>query len=161
MRVLFLDFDGVLNSRTFLLAHPEATIGSADQIDPNAVARVCEIVDETGCDVVISSSWRLMHALSDIRGMLKRHGFNGRIVGKTPDCAQRLAWGGAIAGERRAEIAQWLDETPRVVESFVAIDDDADANLDGRLVRTDFAEGLQDRHIEQAVAWLRTPWRRK
>ena len=60
---------------------------------------------------------------------------------------------------RGSEIQQWLThEASRHgrVERFVILDDDQDmGSLSPWLVRTTWASGLQDCHVEQAVAVLR------
>jgi hypothetical protein len=65
-----------------------------------------------------------------------------------------------VVGEERGrghEIQAWLDARARrqTIESFVILDDSADmAHLLPRLVRTPFATGLGDEHVDQAVAML-------
>ena len=88
MRVVFLDFDGVLNSQPFLVTESVngyETIGEASALDPANVEHLNAIVRETGAVVVISSSWRHGRKLSDLRTMLESRGFVGQVLGRTPD----------------------------------------------------------------------------
>ena len=57
-------------------------------------------------------------------------------------------------GERGHEIQEWLDRHPET-ESFVILDDGTDmAHLASYLVNTDFANGLEDKHVSQAIEIL-------
>ena len=60
MNYLFLDIDGVLNTKWWYTQMdrntPREKYGYA--FDPNAVANLKRIIDETGADIVISSSWK-------------------------------------------------------------------------------------------------------
>ena len=53
MKVIFLDIDGVLNCQS-----SKSRCGVYVGIDADKVARLREIVDETGAKIVLSSSWR-------------------------------------------------------------------------------------------------------
>lgn len=141
MKVIFLDIDGVLNSVEWLNRYPEVRL--RDQVDPEAVAVLNNIIDKTGAKVVISSSWRIFHSLNFIKQVLENSGFRGEIVGKTPG-------GGGVRGP---QIQEWLDNNP--VESFVILDDSADMeHLLPKLVRTDCQYGLQEKHVEEALSHL-------
>jgi hypothetical protein len=151
--IIALDIDGVLNSaRYFSEEYGEvdgrgvAAYASA-QIDPAAVAILNRILAETGADVVVSSTWRLMHRLPDLRGILRRRGFAGRIIGRTP----------YLNGQPRGlEIQAWLDAQREQPPAFAIVDDDEDmAHLSHRLVRTTFAEGLTEADVSRLIAMLR------
>ena len=49
MKVLFLDVDGVLNSQR---------LGTPDGMRPWCVTQLARIVKESGCKIVVSSTWR-------------------------------------------------------------------------------------------------------
>ena len=55
-KILFLDVDGVLNSKETLHKSTRGVIG----VDPYLSILVDRIVQATGCEVVLSSSWRHM-----------------------------------------------------------------------------------------------------
>ncbi len=145
MRVVFLDFDGVLNSHAFFASLEGHVVDSDDMLDQAAVARINVICARTGANVVVSSTWRILHSKDALSRVLLRHGFTGRVVGVTP-----------VDGQKRGrQIAQWLAETTEPVESFAILDDDSDMEpLMDRLVKTQFADGIQDKHVEHAVAML-------
>lgn len=148
MKVIFLDFDGVLNSHKWIGANQHLfetdRLFMHRDVDPEAVERLNRIVDATGAEVVVSSTWRRMNSRGMLQFILRKHGFNGFVKDVTP-----------ILGTRRGfEIQQWLDEHGPV-ESFTIIDDDSDMeHLMDKLVKTSFDDGLQDRHVEQAIAML-------
>ncbi len=142
MKVVFLDFDGVLNSHDFCERVPgQCIIG----IDPLAVAQVQRIVDATGAAIVISSTWRLLHKLIRLKDTLFDAGLRAKILGTTPN----------IGRERGHEIQAWIDATPRDVDAFVILDDDSDmVHLMPRLVQTTFHHGLTSVEADCAIAML-------
>lgn len=155
MKVLFLDFDGVLNSDALFRANGNRYL--ADMLDVAAVARVNAILARTGARVVVSSTWRLDRSLEQLRAVLARHGFAGEIVGVTPVLRDVDEDGIAVTRDapRGLEIQSWIDDQPEPPESFAILDDDADmVHLEPRLVRTLFAVGLDDDGVEAAVALL-------
>lgn len=148
MKLLFLDFDGVLNSdrwfEPFELA--DYTPKTEEHFDPAAIERLNQIVDATGCDIVISSSWRNGHSRNSLRELLESRGFRHplKIVGMTP-------W---LGGPRGMEIQRWIDQHEQP-ESMCILDDFEDMlHLDKYLVRTTNAEGLLDSHVGRVVAIL-------
>jgi hypothetical protein len=154
MRVLFLDFDGVLNSVRFFGADSKRGYRRArrikyelphEAIDPAAVACLNAIVERTGAKVVVSSTWRTVFGCESIAVFLERRGFVGEVVGCTPQIK---------SAQRGEEIAAWIaDEGP--VDAFAILDDHADmAHLKPRLVQTDTATGLLPEHVERVVALL-------
>lgn len=150
---LFLDLDGVVNSGRFFRDQYDEVDGrgaeayAAAQIDPSAVAVLNGIIAATGADVVISSTWRLMRRLPDLRGILRSRGFTGRIIDATPDLNDK---------PRGLEIQAWLDAQREQPPAFAIVDDDEDmAHLSHRLVRTTFAEGLTEADADRLIALLR------
>ncbi len=152
MKIIFLDVDGVCNSGDFLWTDEHHALDQSDEqnwFDPAAVARLNRIIEVTGAVCVLSSTWRILHRLPEVRGFLSKAGFTGDLVDYTP--------GGG--GPRGPQIRAWLDETKELgrweVKSFVILDDDSDmGDLMPRLVQTSFQHGLQDEHVEAAIAML-------
>jgi hypothetical protein len=144
--VLFLDFDGVLNSYQFL-SPKGIKIRYADELDPKAVERLNQIVLKTGCDVVVSSSWRYGHTKEELEKILKDCGYIGTIRGVTP-----TNWNGATRGR---EIQQWIANQTEKPKRICILDDYPDMDhLMNKLVQTTWAEGLQDKHIELCAKML-------
>ena len=145
-RVLFLDVDGVLNSSQYLKDRPRRT-WPFGHIDPATVQLLNKVVRETGCKIVISSSWRVILTYRSIRGLLARRGFEfaSHIADQTPR-------GGFES--RGMEIQAWLDEHPEVSD-FVIVDDDMDmAHLMPNLVKTSWHSGLTMRGAESIIKGL-------
>ncbi|MGZ5970954.1 MAG: HAD domain-containing protein [Polyangiales bacterium] len=152
MRVLFLDIDGVLNTRSYVQSAGWAAPLGSDRdlqiIDPAAVGLLNLVVEETGALVVISSSWRITYELPQLDSMLKQRGFDGRVLGATPQ----------LPGRRRCmEIGEWLADNRRV-DAFAIVDDDEDAGVEHarNFVQTSFEEGLTRDHVETLVRILQS-----
>ncbi len=145
--ILFLDFDGVLNSDNWIWSHsgPDCRDDDFAHIDPSRVEIVNRIVDEFNCKVVISSAWRVLFNLSDLRSGLRGKGatFWNRIVDKTD---QR----GPIRGE---EIARYSEKYPD--NKIVILDDSTDmGRMMPFLVRTDASTGIVEADIDRVRAVL-------
>lgn len=145
-RAVFLDMDGVMNSRRYMQSTTEWDIWRPEtMLDPAAVALLNVIVEPSDVRVVISSTWRRIFSSGEIAAALAKRGFAypKKIVGATP----------RLLGPRSEEIAAWLKEHPGVV-SYVILDDDADAQLDGRLVLTNAEVGLTREKAAAAIVML-------
>lgn len=152
MKIVFLDFDGVLNHLEWASGQPHPR----PPFDPACVRRVARICERTGARIVVSSSWRTreQRSITWLRGLLIGAGLGGKayVVGMTPDHQH--------TGPRADEIRAFLASPPKTigrVESFAILDDDADAGegLGEHFVQTDFERGgLLDEHVERAVQIL-------
>ena len=157
MKVIFLDIDGVLNSE-----HTKARCGECIGIDGAMVKRLRKIVEATGAEIVLSSTWRLgynkdhkelEHHAKYLNNKLGNQ--HMRVVGMTPDLGRM----GILRGD---EIKKWLDTNSDVVEEYVILDDEYFESFNvGDLckhwVRTSFYGedgGLQDEHVEEAIKIL-------
>lgn len=146
-RLIALDIDGVLNRHeTYQERH-------WPPIDPALVARLDRLVRETDARVVISSTWRLMYTLTELRELLAKAGgvtVAGRVIGRTPE----LRNADDTPRPRGEEIAAWLADWREQAHAQLVILDDADdmAHLLPRLVRTNPFEGLSDADCDRAVA---------
>jgi hypothetical protein len=148
MKLVFLDFDGVMNDYAWL-----GGPWCASRLDPKLVVRLNAIVERTGAKVVVSSSWRHGTEVDALRAILVQAGFRGEVIDKTPVLAH---WFNGVPWLVRGhEIQAWLGCCADPVESFVILDDDADmAMLLPWLVRTFCEAGMQDAEVEAAVAVL-------
>ena len=129
-RVIFLDIDGVLNTKWWYTQMdrntPKDKYGYA--FDPNAVANLKKILDETGADIVISSSWKCM-GLSQLEEMWEERNLPGKIVGITPNSvSDELLLNADIDNIelfhiRGTEIREWLRKNSKRVSHYVILDD--------------------------------------
>lgn len=146
MKILFLDIDGVLNNFT-ALENQNCTMGEGlwngdtscegSGFDENNVRELKRILERTGADIVISSSWRKLHDLDQLRTVFKNWGVDTRkIIGATPETDR---------GHRGQEVNLWLSmfaRNGREVNTWAILDDDSDFHDDQPLFKTDFNLGL-------------------
>lgn len=143
MKVLFLDFDGVINTCMWYWKE-DGTLGTRYNF-PNhgcvnnwqAVQWVSEFCQKYDFKIVISSTWRRGSTLSELKEILKNSGLrNGiEVVGKTPI----LDWKYSKRGD---EISLYLEQHPEVTE-YIIFDDDSDMTVHmGRLIQTDGSAGF-------------------
>lgn len=160
--VLFLDIDGVLNgmSHDFDDAPPDATLHErmSRHMVPELVARLVRVLRETGCLVVVSSTWRLRFSAAEIAAMMAARGLPldmlGRFIGRTDSQPVPYDWPDRSGRERGLQIQRWLDATPGV-ERFAIVDDDSDmAHLHPFLVQTDTLTGMTDADADRLIAML-------
>ena len=174
MNIIFLDFDGVIvTSRQLLKPQPDPTTHALDVIiaakaDPNCVAALNRLCDETSAKIVVTSSWRRLAGFVDpldyVREILRLWGVRAEVIDVTPQLERDLivTTGDGnraqltVAEQRSHEIQAWLDGNPNVTCFVILDDDDEMAHLRSRLVRTDLEDGLQMRHVEKAASLLRS-----
>ena len=130
MKVLFLDIDGVLNTKYWYTQMdrntPKDKYGYA--FDPNSVANLKRIVEDTGAEIVISSSWKCM-GLSQMEDMWRDRNLPGRIIGITPNSVSDEMLLNAdidsieLLHIRGEEIKEWLMKHAKRVSSYAIIDD--------------------------------------
>jgi hypothetical protein len=161
MKIIFLDFDGVLNH------WPDFTVKARSKvpqkrghlvtcetgpINCERVERVDRIVRATEARVVVSSTWRIYHTVNDLDRLLGLAGLTSRVLSRTPDLRGVERRGGEI----NLWLATWAGQHPQdPIDSFVILDDDSDMepHLD-RLVQTSMATGLLDEHADRAIDLL-------
>lgn len=110
-KVLFLDIDGVLNSKRSGLAlggRPRC-FSAADmkRFDHVAVGLIRQLCKETGCAIVLSSDWRLDHTAQETAIALDLP-----VIDVTP----------RLPGTRGFEVNAWLNAHPHVTQ-FAIVDD--------------------------------------
>jgi len=89
MRIIFLDFDGVLNTETWqrhcISMGQRNEDGFGPAFDPEAVAHLAEIVNAfPDTAVVITSSWKL-DGIARMRRLWEKRSLPGKLLGITPD----------------------------------------------------------------------------
>ncbi len=155
-RIVFLDFDGVLNTQTLVEASPTPHQPGADLLDPKAVARLEGLCVETASVIVLTSTWRLTFNVDELVAMLRDKGLaTARIAGVTPMIPHKRG--------RGQEIQAWLDHAAESVgleATGVVILDDLDdmLHLMPWLVQTTFESGLTDERVECAKRTLAKPF---
>lgn len=144
MKVLFLDIDGVLNSEKYYQNGRTNLSYPLSEIDPASVDLINYIVSETGCKIVLSSSWRL-NGLNECNNIFKKVGLP-KIYDITPIHSVR--------GCRGEEIQEWLKT--KQVESYVILDDDRDMlpEQQPHFINTYFVTGVTKENANQCIKIL-------
>src|SRR4051812_13326145 len=125
MKVIFLDFDGVLNSQGSFLYEGrrrkewkiQGVKGPVNQTLCNVCTANFQYILDTypEAKIVISSTWRTIFSIAELQGILSEyHVDHSRIIGATPQ--------DRLAGNRGHEIQWWLDKHPEVTH-YIIIDD--------------------------------------
>lgn len=102
-KIIFLDFDGVLNSTKWYCKKNRPK----SNFDPNAIKLLNYIIDKTNAKIVLSTSWRFDNNIYDL---CKNIGIKGEIIGITPSLkffgsAENISADYICRGN---EIAAWL-----------------------------------------------------
>jgi hypothetical protein len=155
MKVLFLDVDGVLNYRGVFKP------GNPMPICPKAWAMLRQVIEKTGCKIVLSSTWRLGDRdICPYIGKLRSFGlFDYTHEDWRTKDVWRDDWSGSSEDMRRGtEIAEWLSRHPEV-KRYAIVDDDSDMLDDQRpfFVKTSFDSGLMREHRDRLIELLISP----
>lgn len=154
MKVIFLDFDGVLNSTIY---DRTRDLTKNTSIDETRLPLLKQIIDTTNAKIVLSTSWRRHwnqdNTLCDEIGLWINQLFSKyelKIYDKTP----YLHFGVG----RKNEILDWLKYSIEPIESYVILDDYAFGweELSDKLVKTSstIGRGLEQEHVEKCIAIL-------
>jgi len=144
MKIIFLDIDGVLNSRNTT----RMTSWGSTFVEDALIRNLKHVIDETGAEVVLSSNWRydrddpsLNMEFLELRDELARYGIC--FYGFTPELH-----------DRGKDIDQWVKEHPKTT-NFVILDDKKDIALNrNHWVQTTMAHGLGPDEAEKAIQVL-------
>ena len=144
-RIVFLDFDGVLNSDL-----SNVVMGTRHKFATESISVLNNILVQSESYIVITSSWREHWTLRENARFLEEGGvLRSRVIGKTP----------SLGIERGKEIDQWLRGVPFRVASFVILDDQRDmGGHSDRHVWINGNTGLDESHVGKAVEVLRLQW---
>jgi hypothetical protein len=137
MKVIFLDFDGVLNPTHYMMCLGKMCRESIGQIKsqdeyghlffPPNVDALNHILENTNAKIVVSSTWRMSGKKTLVNMFYERNMIKvlNAFIDITPDHAQPQSSGLWLADERGAEIQAWLNAHPEVT-NYVIIDDESD-----------------------------------
>lgn len=164
--IIFLDFDGVLNTEKYYCELKSKDLPSDDKygqlFDPEAVANLRKIIDATDARIVVSSSWRYM-GLNVLQRMWYDRDLPGRIVDITPLhllddklCDTDLTQVVMLSLCRGNEIKWYFDEVLDANSNsrrFVIFDDLKEVlpELQDHFVRIDPIVGITEGDVEKAI----------
>ena len=162
-KVLFLDIDGVLNTGWWYSQMdrntPKDKYGYA--FDPRSVANLKKILEETGAEIVISSSWKSF-GLSELEDMWQERRLPGKLIGITPNSVSDEMLLNADLDHmelfhiRGMEIKEWLDKHGKNVSHYVIIDDMDNflPEQQSHFVQTDPEVGITEKGSDMAIKIL-------
>lgn len=164
-KIIFLDLDGVLNTehnQNMLMYQGKAWKDKHGAFfDPEVVAELKRIVEETRADIVIESSWKYL-GLEAMQQMWSDRNMPGNVIDVTPSYAsdnwllhadlddvdsERTQWKGV-------EIASWIADNLHGEVRYVIIDDEyviLDSQLPHFILTNPYdgiTPGLADRAIK-------------
>lgn len=119
--IIFLDIDGVLNSKIYYETLNKERTTRHDDICPERLKWLNKLCLETDSLVVITSTWRIGKSIEELRKIFFDCGSTFYILDKTK-----------VTGyERGTEISLWLEENRHIkFKNYVIIDDDSDMLLE-------------------------------
>jgi hypothetical protein len=128
--IIFLDFDGVLNSDLFYkelksLGFKRESV--EDDLDSQSISFLNTLIKETNAKVVVTSVWRLNRTVQQLQTLLEKKGFVGEVIGKTDS----MSAAGCLRGN---EIFEWIKNNINKLgadnysdyDRYVIFDDDSD-----------------------------------
>ena len=161
-KIIFLDFDGVLNTEHYqgLLRYQREPWQDEHGafFDPNAVKQLRRIIDATGADIVIESSWKYL-GLDAMKELWKVRNLPGRVIDITPSSVSDeyllKNLDTTMLHCKGMEIASWLSEQAEDIR--YAIIDDEYVILDSQLphfILTNPYEGITEEQTNRAISIL-------
>ena len=134
-KYLFLDFDGVLNTGNYQKRMKREGIDAYDEygpmFDPQTVEYLRQMIERTGCKIVISSTWR-NEGIERMRQMWKDRNMPGEIYSMTPILLS-TTFQDAMNGEmmsaptklaKALEIELWLQKHASKDARYMILDDE-------------------------------------
>ena len=149
-KILFLDFDGVLNTEHYQGLLQYQSSPWQDEygafFDPKAVKQLKRIIDATDADIVVESSWKYL-GLDAMKELWKVRNLPGTIIDITPSL---------LGKNKGVEIASWLSKYAKQDIRYVIIDDEY-VILDSQLphfILTNPYEGITEEQANRAISML-------
>jgi len=142
-KVILLDFDGVVTSKAYTWKcyqdGARANIYGLDWFDPDCIAALRYIVENTGAKIVVSSSWRDLR-MEQLKRLWEFVPMPGELIGTTP------IW----ILTKKGAIEHWIKQHSH--DRYVILDD-ADLGFENQ-IRTDPYTGLVVEDAEKAIGLL-------
>ena len=147
MKILFLDFDGVLNSQEYRDVHGSSGAG----VDRSRLSMIKNIVDTTDAKIVLITSLREYWDKSP-----DKCDYFGKVINEVFAEYGLEIYDKTLvldSGKREDEILDWIVTNPEI-KNYVAIDDGAlfAKFLVGHVVQP--KDGIEKEHAEKAIEIL-------
>lgn len=144
-KFIFLDIDGVLNSQNKIEKNKKYKHNQSNDIDPILVKVLNKLIKESDCEIVISSSWRVL-GIDLLNSIFEEVGICKSIYGLI----------GYTRSDRGIDIKNYIYKNN--IENYVVIDDDMCTIIghipNTRLCPIDFNIGISDINISRCVSIL-------
>lgn len=156
MNIIFLDIDGVLNSRNKLIEVYNKThkphSGYSYPFDEICLENLKLLVQNTNSKIVITSTWRKYSVgIDTLLKKLKEYNLDTEVIGYTK----------VLNTTREEEIKEYLS-TCQEISNFIILDDDKDfTELYPFLTKTNNQFGLTIQNVEDAITKLNKPFTKK
>ena len=149
------DFDGVMNTAYYGHILGKEGLPYHDEFgvvfDPNCVVYLKEIIEKTGAEIVVTSSWKSLMTYRDMLNMWEQRGLPGFVIDMTPSSSG--------CRHRGDEIDAWLKECKEDCQ-YVILDDIDESNFNEhqlpRLIVVNPYHGLDKEAAEKAIELLGT-----
>ena len=161
--IIFLDIDGVLNTERWHLNEgqnaPQDQYG--DTFDPKAVANLALIIEKTGAEIVISSSWKFS-GLESMQAMWRERKLPGKVIDITPSTVSDEMLLKANSEEldkmpfKGYDIEEWHSNNSKQIKNYIIIDDE-NCFLPqqwSNLIRTNPKYGISKEDAEKAIKYF-------
>lgn len=130
MKIIFLDHDGVICLSTewgSRFKNKEGLNSTFDRFNDKAIKVLNQIIEETDCEIVISSDWRFHAPLEQMQELYRIRGIKKAPIDYTRidlDCesSKGITPKNELEAARSFEILDWLKQHPEVTH-WVAVDD--------------------------------------
>lgn len=134
MKLIFLDFDGVLNSEAFYVKRNADAYNTIyvpkdypfSEFCPEAIENLNSLIEQTGANIVVSSTWRIGKTTEQLQSMLEKVGFKGCVIGKTPMMRKASIFRGNEIHRWIADSTELIGKNSHEFYSYVILDDDSD-----------------------------------
>ena len=145
MKVIFLDFDGVINSDKDQ---------STDYFDKRLIQKINTIIVKTKAKIVVSSDWRASRSIKELQALLEMYGFIGQVIGKTSVTQISGGWMTFpdYAEIRTQEINKMVEELNP--EKWIIIDDMDLPSGSDNFINTNPICGITDEEVTEAINLL-------
>lgn len=165
-KIVFLDFDGVLNTEHYQGMLQSQGKSWKDEhgplFDPSSVEQLKRIIEETGADIVVESFWKYL-GLDAMKKLWEDRALPGMIIDVTPlsvvdDYVKEYLndINGSKFHCKGMEIASWLSEHGNSATRYVIIDDEyvvLDSQLSNFILTNPF-EGITKEQADKAISIL-------
>jgi hypothetical protein len=156
MKIIFLDIDGVLATdecfgvfEEFVELHMRAY-----RFDKRCVMQLNRIIQETSCEIVLTSDWRLQYNEETLKKFFLEINKCAKAPVDQTISLHRLKFSEPIAYIRRREIISYLTDHPEIT-SWCAIDD-MDLDMPNFVRCTDDREGLTEELADSVIEMLQS-----